>query len=157
MKSVTPFITFDGRAEEAINLYCSLVDNSKVHSVQKWGPDGPVSEGSVLTAEFELNGRRFLAMDVDGGFPLGEGFSLMVDCETQEEVDRLYDGLSADGGEKQPCGWVLDRFGVSWQIVPIRLGELMSDPDREAAQRVTEAMLQMQKIDIAGLEAAYKG
>lgn len=157
MNRVTPFLTFDGRGAEAVEFYCSLFEDSKIHHIQQWGPGGPVSEGSVINAHFELNGQEFMAMDVDGGFPLGEGFSIFVDCQTQAEVDRLYDGLSADGGTAQPCGWVRDRFGVSWQIVPSALGELMADPDRERANRVLQAMLQMHKINIAQLQAAYDG
>jgi len=156
MQKITTFLTFDGRAAEAVEFYCSLFKNSKIHGIERWGPGGPVTEGSVISASFELDGQQFMAMDVDGGFPKGEGVSLYVNCETQDEVDHLWDSLS-DGGEQQPCGWLKDRYGFSWQIIPAALGELLEKAEGEQKQRVINAMLQMGKIVIADLEKAYAG
>ncbi len=153
---LTPFLTFDGRAAEAIEFYCSLFKNSKVHSLEKWGPGGPVKEGSVINARFELNGQEFYAMDVDGGFPKGEGFSIFVDCKTQEEVDHLWNALTTNGGQEQPCGWLLDRYGFSWQIIPSALNELIEKAEGAKKQDVINAMLGMKKIIIKDLEAAAK-
>jgi predicted 3-demethylubiquinone-9 3-methyltransferase (glyoxalase superfamily) len=153
---LTPFLTFDGRAAEAIEFYCSLFKNSKVHSIEKWGPGGPVKEGSVINARFELDGQEFHAMDVDGGFAKGEGFSIFVECKTQAEVDHLWNALTANGGMEQPCGWLVDRFGFSWQIIPNALNELIEKAEGAKKQDVINAMLQMKKIVIADLEAAAK-
>lgn len=153
MQKITTFLMFPARAEEAVNLYVSLFDNARITGVQHFEA-GPAQGAAMLT--FEIDGQEFSAMDGGPYFKFEQGISLMVDCKSQAEVDRLYDTL-AEGGEKQPCGWVLDKFGVSWQIVPSELGRLMADPDREKAQRVTEAMLQMYKIDIATLQRAYDG
>lgn len=153
---LTPFLTFDGRAAEAIEFYCSLFKNSKVHSNEKWGPGGPVKEGSVINARFELDGQEFYAMDVDGGFPKGEGFSIFVECKTQEEVDHLWNALTTNGGQEQPCGWLVDRFGFSWQIIPSALNELIEKAEGAKKQDVINAMLGMKKIVIKDLEAAAK-
>ena len=153
MQKITTFLMFPARAEEAVNFYVSLFDDARITSVQRFESE-PAQGAAMLT--FEIGGQAFMAMYACPHFRLAEGMSLFVNCETQEEVDRLYDTL-AEGGERQPCGWVLDRFGVSWQIVPTALGRLMGDPDPDKARRVTEAMLQMHKIDIAALQAAYDG
>lgn len=153
MQKVTTFLMFPERAEEAVNLYVSLIENAKITSLTRFSSE-PAQGAAMLT--FEIDGQEFRAMDGGPYFSFAQGMSLMVDCKSQEEVDKLYDTL-AEGGEKQPCGWVKDKYGVSWQIVPTVLGELMGDPDREKAQRVTEAMLKMHKLDIAELQRAYAG
>ena len=152
-KKITTFLTFDGRAEEAIEFYTSIFGDSRVTSKSYYGDAGPGEKGSLMTGTFELAGQEFLALNGGPSFEFSTGISLFVDCETQEEVDDLWERLS-EGGEKGPCGWLTDKFGVSWQIVPRRLGELLRDPDAEKSQRVMEAMLQMGKIDVAGLERA---
>ena len=151
MQKVTTFLMFSTGAEEAVNLYVSLFKNARITSINRFSSE-PAAGAAMLT--FEIDGQEFYAMDGGPHFKFEEGMSLMVDCESQAEVDKLYDTLSA-GGEKQPCGWVKDKFGVSWQIVPTVLTQLMSDPDPVKARRVTEAMLQMHKIDIAALQRAY--
>jgi predicted 3-demethylubiquinone-9 3-methyltransferase (glyoxalase superfamily) len=151
---ITTFLTYDGTAEEAVALYTSVFDNSRILSTNHYGEAGPEEAGSVMTISFELEGREFIALNAGGeDFKFTPGISLLVSCETQEEIDDLWEKLS-DGGEKGPCGWLTDRFGVSWQIAPRVLGELLSDPDREKANRVMGAMLGMKKIEIAGLEEA---
>jgi predicted 3-demethylubiquinone-9 3-methyltransferase (glyoxalase superfamily) len=152
---ITTFLTFDGRAEEAIEFYTSIFDDSKVTSTTRYGDAGPGEKGSFMTGTFELAGQEFMALNGGESFTFTTGISLFVDCETQGEVDELWERLS-EGGEQGPCGWLTDKFGVSWQIVPRVLGELLSDEDAEKSHRVMEAMLQMGKIDIAGLERAYE-
>jgi predicted 3-demethylubiquinone-9 3-methyltransferase (glyoxalase superfamily) len=152
-KKITTFLTFDDRAGEAIAFYTSIFPNSRVTSEQRYGPAGPGAEGSLMTATFELDGQEFMALNGGSSFSFAQGISLFVECETQEEVDRYWEALS-EGGEKGPCGWLTDKFGVSWQVAPRILGELLADPDREKANRVMAAMLQMTKIDIAPLEEA---
>jgi predicted 3-demethylubiquinone-9 3-methyltransferase (glyoxalase superfamily) len=153
-KKITTFLTFDGQAEEAVNLYTSIFPDSKVTSVRRYGEAGPGPEGSFMTAIFELAGQEFMALNGGPSFTFSQGISLFVDCETQDEVDELWEKLT-EGGEPGPCGWLTDRFGVSWQIIPRRLGELLGDEDPEKARRAMEAMLQMSKIDVEGLERAY--
>ncbi len=153
MQKVTTFLMFPSGAEEAVNLYVSLFKNARITGLTRFSSE-PAQGAAMIT--FEIDGQTFYAMDGGPHFKFEQGMSLMVDCESQEEVDKLYDTL-AEGGEKQPCGWVKDKFGVSWQIVPTVLTELMTDPDQEKARRVTEAMLQMYKIDIAALRRAYAG
>jgi predicted 3-demethylubiquinone-9 3-methyltransferase (glyoxalase superfamily) len=155
MNKVTPFITFDGRGAEAIKFYCSLFKHSKIHNMETWGPGGPVKEGSLINATFELDGQMFMAMDVDGGFPQGDGFSIYVNCQDQAEVDRLWEGLLSEGGKETACGWLVDRFGFSWQIIPRQLVEYLSMPDSPRKQAVMDAMLKMKKIVVAELDAAY--
>ncbi len=152
-KKITTFLTFDGTAGEAVEFYTSIFPDSKVTSERRYGPAGPGPEGSLMTATFELNGQEFMALNGGQSFSFAPGMSLFVDCETQEEVDAYYDKL-AEGGEEVACGWVTDKFGVSWQVVPRVLGELLGDEDREKANRVMQAMLQMKKIDIEGLQKA---
>jgi predicted 3-demethylubiquinone-9 3-methyltransferase (glyoxalase superfamily) len=155
-KKITTFLTFDDRAGEAVEFYTSIFPNSRVTSEQRYGPAGPGAEGSLMTATFELDGQEFMALNGGPSFSFAQGISLFVDCETQEEVDELWERLS-EGGEKGPCGWLTDRFGVSWQIIPRALGELLGDEDPEKSRRVMNAMLEMSKIDIEGLRRAYAG
>ena len=157
MGKITPFLWYDTEAEEAATLYTSLFPNSTILAVNRYGAAGPGPEGSVMTVSFELDGQRCVALNGGPAHPFTEAVSFVVDCTTQEEVDRYWDALTEAGGEESMCGWLRDRFGLSWQIVPSRLPELLSDPDGEKAQRVMQAMLQMKKIDIAGLEAAAQG
>lgn len=153
MKSITPFLWFDTEAEEAVNFYVSLFPNSQVNSVSRYGEAGPREAGSVMTVEFQLAGQRFVALNGGPEFTFTEAVSFVANCETQAEVDELWEKLG-EGGEHGPCGWLRDRFGLSWQVVPKRLPELLSDPDREKAQRVMAAMLKMGKIEVAELEQA---
>jgi predicted 3-demethylubiquinone-9 3-methyltransferase (glyoxalase superfamily) len=153
MQKITPCLWFDTEGEDAATFYTSIFPNSKIVEVARYGSAGPRAEGSVMTVAFELDGQQFIALNGGPDFKFNEAISLTVDCENQEEVDRYWDALT-DGGEPGPCGWLKDRFGVSWQIVPRILNELISDPDREKSQRVMSAMLQMGKIEIADLERA---
>jgi predicted 3-demethylubiquinone-9 3-methyltransferase (glyoxalase superfamily) len=155
-KKITTFLTFEDRAEEAVDLYTGVFPGSKITSTRRYGAAGPGPEGSLMTATFELAGQEFMALNGGPSFAFSQGISLFVDCETQEEVDHLWEKLS-EGGEKGPCGWLADRFGVSWQIIPRALGELLGDPDPEKSRRVMEAMLRMGKIEIEGLRQAYDG
>jgi predicted 3-demethylubiquinone-9 3-methyltransferase (glyoxalase superfamily) len=152
-KKITTFLTFDGRAEEAVDFYTSVFDGSKVLGKSHYGEAGPGPAGSMMSATFELAGQEFVALNGGPSFTFSQGISLFVDCETQDEVDELWEALS-EGGEKGPCGWLTDKFGVSWQIIPRTLGELLNDEDPEKAQRVMNAMLQMSKIEIEGLRQA---
>jgi predicted 3-demethylubiquinone-9 3-methyltransferase (glyoxalase superfamily) len=154
MQKISPFLWFDTQAEEAMHHYVSIFANSKVLGVTRYGDAGPGPKGSVMTASFELEGQQFTALNGGPRFKFTEAISFVVSCETQAELDELWDRLSQDG-QTQQCGWLKDRFGLSWQIIPAALPELMSDPDPERAGRVTEAMLQMTKIDIAKLRQAY--
>lgn len=156
MQKITPFLWFDDQTEEAMNYYVSIFKNSKVESVSRYGEAGPGQKGKVMSATFQLDGQQFMALN--GGpqhFSFNESISFFVHCETQKEVDELWDKLS-EGGEKSRCGWLKDKFGVSWQIIPNALGELLGDPDSDKSKRVMEAMLQMDKIDIATLRRAYE-
>ena len=155
-KKITTFLTFDGRAEEAVDFYTSIFENSTILSATRHEPGGPRPEGELISATFTLAGQEFMALNGGPSFSFSQGISLYVDCEGQDEVDELWERLT-DGGEPGPCGWLTDRFGVAWQIVPRVLGELLADEDRERAGRVMEAMLKMGKIDIAGLRRAYEG
>jgi len=154
-KKITTFLTLDDEAEEATAFYTSIFENSRSLAVNRYGAEGPGPEGTVMSATFELAGEEFTALNGGPSFTFAQGMSLFVDCETQEEVDDLWERLS-DGGEKGLCGWLTDRFGVSWQIIPRVLGELLSDEDAEKAQRVMKAMLQMSKIEIEGLRRAHE-
>jgi predicted 3-demethylubiquinone-9 3-methyltransferase (glyoxalase superfamily) len=153
MQKITTFLTFDDQAEEAVDHYTSVFENARVLSKRYYGDAGPGEKGSLMTASFELEGQEFMALNGGPSFSFAQGISLFVTCETQEEIDELWERLS-EGGEKNVCGWLTDRFGISWQIVPRALGELLDDPDRDKANRVMNAMLGMSKIEIAGLEAA---
>lgn len=154
MQKITTFLWFDQQAEEAMNFYVSLFKNSKVLSVSRYPEGGPMPAGTLMTATFQLDGQEFMALNGGPEFKFTEAISLFVTCETQAEVDHFWDHLS-EGGEKGRCGWLKDRYGLSWQIVPIALGELMGDPNPRKAQNVMQAMLQMDKLDIAALQAAH--
>ncbi len=153
VQRITPFLWFDGKAEEAMNFYVSIFKNSKVVSVSRYGDAGPGPKGTVMSAIFELEGQRFHALNGGPQFPFTPAISFYVNCETQREVDELWEKLSA-GGEQQQCGWLQDKFGLSWQIIPSVLGKLLGDEDPKRANRVMRAMLQMKKIDIGQLERA---
>lgn len=155
MQKITPFLWFDNNAEEAMHFYTSIFKNSKIVSVSRYGEAGPGQPGTVMTATFELNGQAFMALNGGPEFKFTEAISFFVNCETQEEVDELWEKLS-EGGEQGQCGWLKDKFGVSWQIVPTALGALLGDKDPEKSKRVMEAMLQMHKIDIEKLKQAYE-
>jgi predicted 3-demethylubiquinone-9 3-methyltransferase (glyoxalase superfamily) len=153
MHDITPCLWFDTEGEEAAKLYTSVFPNSRILDISRYGSAGPRPEGTVMTVSFELDGQKFLALNGGPQFSFTEAVSFQVSCETQEAVDAFWSALS-EGGEEGPCGWLKDRFGLSWQIVPTRLPELLGDPDTEKAQRVMQAMLQMKKIEIDGLERA---
>jgi predicted 3-demethylubiquinone-9 3-methyltransferase (glyoxalase superfamily) len=157
MQKITTFLWFDGQAEEAAELYTSLFEDSRIVKVQRYGDGGPGKPGSVMIVEYELAGQRYLALNGGPEFPFTEAMSLSVDCADQEEVDRLWSALTADGGQESQCGWLKDKFGVSWQIVPHQLMEMIGDDNTEKAQRATQAMLGMQKIDIKGIRDAFEG
>ena len=153
MQKISPCLWFDTEGEEAANFYTSLFPNSRILEVARYGSAGPRPEGTVMTVSFELDGQEFLALNGGPDFTFNEAISFQVSCETQEDVDRYWSSLS-EGGEEGPCGWLKDRFGLSWQIVPTRLTELLGDPDRDKSQRVMQAMLGMKKIEIPELERA---
>jgi predicted 3-demethylubiquinone-9 3-methyltransferase (glyoxalase superfamily) len=148
MKKITPFLWFDTQAEDAMNFYVSIFKNSKVLGVT------PGPNGIAQSVSFELDGQEFIGLNAGPRFKFNESISFFVNCETQAEVDELWSKLTADGGEESMCGWLRDKYGLWWQIIPSALGALMGDPDPVKAQRVVQAMLKMQKIDIAGLERA---
>jgi predicted 3-demethylubiquinone-9 3-methyltransferase (glyoxalase superfamily) len=153
MPKVTPWLWFDTEGEEAAEFYTSVFPNSKIVEVTRYGSAGPRAEGTVMTVTFELDGQRIGALNGGPDFTFNEAVSFMVECDDQDEVDHYWYALS-EGGEEGPCGWLKDRYGLSWQVVPKALRELLDDPDREKAQRVMGAMLQMGKIEIAELERA---
>jgi predicted 3-demethylubiquinone-9 3-methyltransferase (glyoxalase superfamily) len=158
MSKITPCLWFNGNAEEAANLYVSLLPDSRVESVSRSPADNPSTRaGAVLVVDFTLAGRPFRGLNGGPGFPFTEAVSFVVDCEDQAEVDRLWNALIGGGGSPGQCGWLKDRFGVSWQIVPRQLGEMLGDPDRVRAGRAMEAMLRMSKIDVAALRRAFEG
>jgi predicted 3-demethylubiquinone-9 3-methyltransferase (glyoxalase superfamily) len=150
MKKITPFLWFDTQAEEAMNFYVSIFKNSKVLGIT------PGPHGIATSVSFALEGQEFIGLNAGPQFKFNEAISFFVDCETQEEVDELWSKLTADGGEESMCGWLKDKYGLSWQIIPQGLGQMLNDPDPARAQRVMQAMLKMNKIDLAGLEAAYE-
>jgi predicted 3-demethylubiquinone-9 3-methyltransferase (glyoxalase superfamily) len=153
MQKITPFLWFDTQAEEAANFYVSIFKNSRVKTLSRYGDAGPGPKGSVMTVQFELSGQEFLALNAGPQFKFSPAISFLINCETQEEVDCYWDKLSAGGREDQ-CGWLTDKFGLSWQVVPTILGKLLADKSAGKAQRVMQAMLQMKKIDIGKLQAA---
>jgi len=153
-QKITPFLWFDGKAEEAANFYVSVFGNSRVVSVTRYGEAGPGAKGTVMSAVFQLEGQRFYALNGGPQFKFTPAISMFVDCETQQELDELWEKLSA-GGKKNRCGWLDDRYGLSWQIIPTVLGELLGDNDAAKANRVMKAMMQMDKIDIKRLQQAY--
>jgi len=157
MQKITPFLWFDGKAEEAIKLYTSVFKNSKIINISYWGKGGPFPENQVMNGVFELDGQKFYAFDAGPQFKFTEAISFFVNCETQEEIDNFWNKLTTDGGQESMCGWLKDKFGVSWQIVPPVLGEMLTDKDKTKAGRVMQAMMGMKKIIIADLKKAYNG
>jgi predicted 3-demethylubiquinone-9 3-methyltransferase (glyoxalase superfamily) len=153
MQKITPFLWFNGQAEEAMNFYVSIFKNSKAGIVRRYGEGGPAPKGTVMAASFELEGVQFHAFNGGPAFTFTPAISLFVDCQTQAEVDELWEKLSA-GGETSRCGWLKDKFGLSWQIIPTALGEALNNPDPVKSKKVMEAMMQMTKIDIAALQRA---
>ena len=153
MPKITPFLWFDDKAEEAMNLYVSVFKNSKILSVTRYGEAGPGPKGTVMTAKFQLDGQEFVALNGGPHFKFTEAISFVIDCETQEEVDEYWERLSEGGAESQ-CGWLKDKYGLSWQVVPRILVQLLQDKDAAKSQRVMKAMLQMKKIDIETLKRA---
>jgi predicted 3-demethylubiquinone-9 3-methyltransferase (glyoxalase superfamily) len=156
MQKITPCLWYDNQAEEAVEFYVSLFKNSKITNISRYSDAGPGVPGSVMVVAFQLGGLDFIALNGGPVFHFTEAISLSVDCESQAEVDTLWEKLS-EGGEKSQCGWLKDRYGLSWQIVPREMVQMMSDPDPVKAQRVTQAMLQMTKLDIAKAREAYEG
>ncbi len=161
MQKITPFLWFDNNSEEAVNFYVSIFKNSKVGKVTRYNEASAKAagrpEGSVMTAEFQLEGQNFVAINGGPHFKFTEAISFVVDCRSQEEVDYFWEKLTADGGQESQCGWLKDKYGLSWQITPRVLIEMIGDKDPQKAQRVMEAMLQMKKIDIPTLKRAYEG
>jgi predicted 3-demethylubiquinone-9 3-methyltransferase (glyoxalase superfamily) len=155
MQKIIPYLWFDNQAEEAASFYVSLFKNSKILSLTPYGEGGPGPQGTVMIASFQLDGQEFVALNGGPVFQFTEAISLFVNCETQAEVDELWDKLS-EGGEKGQCGWLKDRYGLSWQIIPTALGEMLGDADPLKSQNVMQAMLQMQKIDVDALRRAYE-
>ena len=153
MQKITPCLWFDTEGEDAATFYTSVFPNSRIREITRYGSAGPRAEGTVMTVSFELDGQEYVALNGGPDFTFNEAISFQVMCESQDEVDAYWSKLS-EGGEEGPCGWLKDRFGLSWQIVPTRLPELLEDPDREKSQRVMAAMLEMRKIDVGALERA---
>ena len=151
-----PFLWFNDNAEEAMKFYTSIFKNSKIGKVARYGDAGPGPKGNLMTASFSLDGQEFIALNGGPQFKFTEAVSFVVNCETQKEIDEFWEKLSA-GGQESQCGWLKDKFGLSWQIVPTILGKLMSDPDRAKSQRVMTALLKMKKLDIATLQRAHEG
>ena len=156
MPKIVTFLTFNDQAEEAVKLYTSVFRNSRVVQTTRYGEGGPGPEGSVMTVAFELEGQPFVALNGGPTFSFSEGISLSVNCESQAEIDELWEKLSA-GGKKVQCGWLTDRFGVSWQIVPAKIAELVGGKDPVKSRRAMQAMLKMVKLDVAALRRAYDG
>ncbi len=156
MQGITPFLWFDGNAEDAANFYTSIFQDSRIKSVSHYGDAGPGPKGNVMVVSFEINGQEFAALNGGPQFTFTPAISFLVNCETQEEVDELWEKLSA-GGRKDRCGWLQDKYGVSWQIIPTALANFMRGPDRDGSKRAMQAMLQMDKIDIQKLKQAYEG
>lgn len=148
---------FDTQGEDAATFYVSVFPASRVTKVTRWGPENPDREGTALTVEFELDGQPFVALNGGPQFTFSEAISFQIPCADQAEVDRYWDALTADGGQESDCGWVKDKFGLSWQVIPTRLPELLSDPDPERASRAMQSMMTMKKLDIAELERAAAG
>jgi len=155
MQKISPFLWFDSNAEEAAAFYTSIFKNSKILKIARYGEAGPGPAGSVMIVHFQIEGQEFIALNGGPQFKFTEAISFCINCQTQEEVDYFWNKLTADGGQEVQCGWLKDKYGLSWQVTPTILGELMSDKDAKKAQRVMQAMLQMKKIDIAALKNAY--
>lgn len=156
-QKITPFLWFDKEAEEAAKFYVSIFKNSKLLGVSRYGEAGPGDPGSVMTANFQIEGQEFTALNAGPAFRFSEAISFVIHCKSQEEVDYYWEKLTADGGQESDCGWVKDKFGLSWQVTPDRLMELIQDPDPEKSQRAMKAMMQMKKIDIGEIERAAAG
>ena len=154
---ITTNLWFDGQAEEAAEFYCSIFDNSRVVSKAHYTESSPGETGTVMVVEWELDGQRFVGINGGPQFTFSEAISLQINCETQEEIDYYWEKLLSDGGEEGPCGWLKDRYGLSWQVTPTGMDELFSDPDQSRADRAMKAMLQMRKIDVAALREAADG
>jgi len=157
MQKITTYLWFDDDAEEAMKFYTSLFKNSKILSTSRYPEGSPGKPGTLMTGSFQLDGQEFMALNGGPQFPFTEAISLLVNCETQQEVDELWAKLTADGGQESQCGWLKDRFGVSWQIIPKQLGEMIGDKDPVKSKRAVDAMLKMKKIDIKALERARDG
>lgn len=157
MQKISTCLWFDNQGEEAATFYTSLFNDSRILKVTRFGASAPGQDEQALTVEFQLEGRDFLALNGGPAFQFNEAVSLIVDCASQEEVDKYWDALTADGGAESQCGWLKDKYGLSWQIVPSVWNQLVAGPDAEGAQRATQAMLQMKKLDIAALQRAYDG
>jgi len=155
MQKITPFLWFDSHAEEAVNYYTSIFKNSKILNLARYGEGGPGPKGSVMTVHFELNGQEFIALNGGPYFKFNEAVSFLVNCDSQQEIDNYYSKLS-EGGQEVQCGWVKDKYGLSWQIVPTILGKLLADSNAVKAQKVMEAMMQMKKLDIELLQKAFE-
>ena len=155
MQAISPFLWFDTRAEEAAEFYVGIFDNSRIRSVSRYPEGSPYPAGTAMVVDFELDGLEFQAINAGPHFTFSEAISFYVKAETQEKIDRLWNALTADGGEESMCGWLKDKFGLSWQIVPPILGDLLSSPDPEASGRTMRAMMSMRKLDIAALQAAH--
>jgi predicted 3-demethylubiquinone-9 3-methyltransferase (glyoxalase superfamily) len=154
---ITPNLWFDTQSQEAAEFYCSIFPNSRIVDVLHYTDAGPREAGMVLTVDFELNGQRFTAINGGPEFTFNEAVSFLIECEDQEELDRYYDALVAGGGQELPCGWLKDRYGVAWQVVPVGMTELFKDPDKDRARRAMEAMLKMRRLDIAEIQRAADG
>jgi len=156
-QKITPFLWFDNQAEEAAKFYTSVFKNSKINTITRYGKSGPGHEGSVMTVSFEIEDQTVTALNAGPLFKFNESFSFVVDCKSQEEVDMYWEKLTANGGQESMCGWLKDKFGLSWQITPTRLIELITDKDAKKAQRAMDAMMKMKKIIIADIENAAAG
>ena len=155
MQKIAPFLWFDGNAEEAVNFYVSIFKDAKILNLSRYGEAGPGPKGTVMSATFQLHGQEFIALNGGPHFKFTPAISFFVHCQTQEEVDELWEKLAA-GGRKDRCGWLTDKYGLSWQVIPDVLGKMLNDPDKEKSKRVMTAMLQMDKIEIKKLEQAYE-
>jgi predicted 3-demethylubiquinone-9 3-methyltransferase (glyoxalase superfamily) len=156
MQDITPFLWFNNNAEEAVSFYVSLFGDAEIRKVKRTGPNLPGNEGAVFSIEFTIKGQEFIAMNGGPMYQFSEAISFFVNVHTQEECDRFYDGL-AEGGQEMQCGWVKDRFGVTWQIVPAGMGQLLFSPDAAASQRAMQAMMKMKKLDLPAIKKAYDG
>ena len=156
-QKITPFLWFDNQAEEAVNFYSSIFKNSRIKEISRYGEAGPGPVGSVMMASFEVDGQEFVALNGGPRFKFTEAISFVINCETQEEVDYYWNSLLKDGGQESQCGWLKDKFGLSWQVIPVELLELLADRDKEKANRVMQAMMKMIKLDIAILQEAARG
>ena len=157
MQKITPFLWYDNQAEEAANFYVSIFKNSRVLSVVRYGEAGPGPKGSVMTVELELEGQKFVGLNGGPHFKFTEAVSFAINCEAQEEVDYFWEKLTAEGGAESQCGWLKDKYGLSWQVVPTAVIEMLKDKDPEKSERVMKAVFQMKKIDISKVKQAYEG